>query len=125
MTRITLGEVRIVLDSVEDKDAARDILNRIGGVSALSKLPESKFAAVIKAANAHVARGDARPVMEASRERSDTAREWWDHKKAADAAGEPVPDLPADPWNQEQLEKLQSREGSEFREFVNGTGNDA
>jgi hypothetical protein len=112
-----------------DRKAAMEIVNRVGGVSAMSKIPEDKFAAVIRAANARAVRSEKprgeHPATKASRSVNEESVRFWQDRKAAREAGEPAPQIPSDPGghNERQLEKL-SREAGEFREFVGGATKD-
>jgi hypothetical protein len=128
MTKHNLHDVKIALGGIDDPDTAMSIVRTTGGVARLSMLPPDKFDAVIREANARARRSDApftsHPATKASRNVNEEAAQYWDDRKAA-KPGEAVP-LPADPGghNEKQLERLGS-EAEKFRDFVNGTGNDA
>jgi hypothetical protein len=122
----TLGEVRLALDGIGDQVAAMEIVNRIGNVTAISKLDSSKFKAVIDAANKKARRSDApagsHPATKASREVNEKAAQFWQDKKEAQRAGEKPPAVPSDPGghNERELQKL-TRERADFESFVGGT----
>ena len=115
MTKYTRDDVRTALRAYGERYTpadAQDVLATTG--YRFMSLPEDMFSAVIAATKMPPGaelRGanDGEPLdpyQQAGKANNDAAREYWDDRKAAQAAGEPVPDLPADPHNTRQLEKL-------------------
>ena len=51
--------------------------------------------------------------------RAARAREYWDGRRDAQKAGEPIPDLPHDPHNDRAVEKL-GRERGAMERFLKG-----